>query len=90
MSYPAGRVREPAGAGLRKLFAYRLRSIRMEPVFMILGQSGAASAPGLALDDGLAGQKVDYPECASDSLRTARCWTSGGRGAPARRRSIFR
>ncbi len=34
-------------------------SIRMEPVFMVLGQS-AATAAGLALDDGVAVQKVDY------------------------------
>jgi hypothetical protein len=34
-------------------------SIRMEPVFMILGQS-AATAAAIALDDGLAVQRVDY------------------------------
>ena len=34
-------------------------SIRMEPVFMILGQS-AATAAGLAIDDGVPAQKVDY------------------------------
>jgi hypothetical protein len=34
-------------------------SIRMEPVFMILGQS-AASIAVLALEDGAAVQKVDY------------------------------
>ena len=34
-------------------------SIRMEPVFMILGQS-AATAAGLAIDDGVAVQKIDY------------------------------
>lgn len=34
-------------------------SIRMEPVFMILGQS-AATAAALAIDDGLAVQEVDY------------------------------
>ena len=39
-------------------------SIRMEPVFMILGQS-AATAAALALADGVAVQKVDY-----DKLRT--------------------
>jgi hypothetical protein len=36
-------------------------SIRMEPVFMILGQS-AATAACLAIDDKCAGQKVDYPK----------------------------
>jgi hypothetical protein len=36
-------------------------SIRMEPVFMILGQS-AATAASLAIDRGIAVQKVDYGE----------------------------
>jgi len=39
-------------------------SIRMEPVFMILGQS-AATAASLALDGGLAVQDVDYDELAA-------------------------
>jgi hypothetical protein len=34
-------------------------SIRMEPVFMVLGQSAAAAA-GVAIDDGVAVQAVDY------------------------------
>ena len=34
-------------------------SIRMEPVFMILGQS-AATAAALSIDDGVAVQKLDY------------------------------
>jgi hypothetical protein len=34
-------------------------SIRMEPVFMILGQS-AATAAAIAIDDGVAVEKVDY------------------------------
>ena len=34
-------------------------SIRMEPVFMILGQS-AATAAGLAIDDRVSAQQVDY------------------------------
>ncbi|HZL12441.1 MAG TPA: FAD-dependent oxidoreductase [Prolixibacteraceae bacterium] len=34
-------------------------SIRMEPVFMILGQS-ATVAPCKAIDDGIAVQDVDY------------------------------
>src|SRR5262249_16744029 len=34
-------------------------SIRMEPVFMVLGQS-AATAAALAIDEGVAVQKVDY------------------------------
>ena len=34
-------------------------SIRMEPVFMILGQS-AATAAVMAIDDGIAVQEVDY------------------------------
>ena len=36
-------------------------SIRMEPVFMILGQS-AATAAVLALDQGIAVQEVRYPD----------------------------
>jgi hypothetical protein len=36
-------------------------SIRMEPVFMILGQS-AATAAALAIDAGVAVQDVDYPK----------------------------
>jgi hypothetical protein len=36
-------------------------SIRMEPVFMILGQS-AATAASMAIDDGVAVQKVPYKE----------------------------
>ena len=36
-------------------------SIRMEPVFMVLGQS-AATAAGLAIDEGVAVQKVHYAE----------------------------
>ncbi len=36
-------------------------SIRMEPVFMILGQS-AATAAAIAIDDGLAVQDVPYPQ----------------------------
>ena len=38
-------------------------SIRMEPVFMILGQS-AATAACIALDDGIPVQKVSYPKLA--------------------------
>src|SRR5205085_5260407 len=34
-------------------------SIRMEPVFMILGQS-AATAAAMAIDDGVPLQKLDY------------------------------
>ena len=36
-------------------------SIRMEPVFMVLGQS-AATAAALAIDDNVAVQQVDYPK----------------------------
>src|SRR5256885_9648603 len=36
-------------------------SIRMEPVFMVLGQS-AATAASMAIDAGAPVQKVDYPE----------------------------
>jgi hypothetical protein len=36
-------------------------SIRMEPVFMVLGQSSAMAA-GLAIDEGVAVQKIQYDE----------------------------
>jgi hypothetical protein len=36
-------------------------SIRMEPVFMILGQS-AATAAAQAIDENTAVQKIDYPK----------------------------
>jgi hypothetical protein len=39
-------------------------SIRMEPVFMILGQS-AATAAGLAIDQDVAVQDVDYQQLAA-------------------------
>ena len=57
----AGRVREPAGAGLRQHSHIAFGSIRMEPVFMILGQS-AATAAGLAIDAGLTVQDVPYAD----------------------------
>ncbi len=43
-------------------------SIRMEPVFMVLGQS-AATAAGLASERGVAVQQVDYPELRKRLLR---------------------
>jgi hypothetical protein len=43
-------------------------SIRMEPVFMILGQS-AATAAALAIDDGVTVQRLDYQRLAH-RLRT--------------------
>src|SRR5207249_11655626 len=36
-------------------------SIRMEPVFMVLGQS-AATAAAMAIDDGVPVQRVNYPK----------------------------
>ena len=53
-------VHEPAGAGLpvgQSHIAYG--SIRMEPVFMVLGQS-AATAAALAIEQGSTVQAVDY------------------------------
>ena len=43
-------------------------SIRMEPVFMILGQS-AATAACLAIDDKVSGQQVVYEKLRSRLLR---------------------
>ena len=43
-------------------------SIRMEPVFMILGQS-AATAASIAIDDGVAVQDVDYPKLRANLLK---------------------
>lgn len=40
-------------------------SIRMEPVFMILGQSAAAAA-SMAIEQGIAVQDVDYHELRAD------------------------
>lgn len=43
-------------------------SIRMEPVFMVLGQSAAAAA-SLAIDDGVSVQQVDYQKLRRRLLR---------------------
>ena len=43
-------------------------SIRMEPVFMILGQS-AATAACLAIDDRVAAQNVDYAKLRAQLLK---------------------
>lgn len=42
-------------------------SVRMEPVFMILGQSAAAAA-SIAIDDGVAVQEVSYPKLRAQLL----------------------
>ncbi len=57
-------------------------SIRMEPVFMILGQS-AATAAVLAIDGRHARCRTcRTPSCASDCCRTARCSNPRPRSAP--------
>ena len=43
-------------------------SIRMEPVFMLLGQS-AATAASMAIDDNIAVQDVNYPKLRERLLR---------------------
>jgi len=55
-------------------------SIRMEPVFMILGQS-AATAACLAIDAKIAVQKVDYPELRARLLADGQIldWTGPAR-----------
>ena len=59
-------------------------SIRMEPVFMVLGQS-AATAACQAIDDGLAVQAVSYPKLRRQLLndRQVLAWP-GRNGKPAR------
>jgi hypothetical protein len=54
-------------------------SIRMEPVFMVLGQS-AATAASMAIDAGIAVQKVDYPKLRARLLEDGQvlAWTAGG------------
>ena len=51
-------------------------SIRMEPVFMILGQS-AATAAVLAIGSGLTVQDVPYPRLRERLLTDQRLWVSG-------------
>ena len=59
-------------------------SIRMEPVFMVLGQS-AATAACQAIDDGLAVQSVNYPKLRQRLLddKQVLAWT-GRSGKPAK------
>ena len=54
-------------------------SIRMEPVFMILGQS-AATAAALAIDRKIPVQKVDYPVLRARLLKDKQVleWRTGG------------
>jgi hypothetical protein len=54
-------------------------SIRMEPVFMILGQS-AATAAVIAIEDKVGVQKVDYAKLRKALLRDQQVleWTGGG------------
>lgn len=51
-------------------------SIRMEPVFMILGQS-AATAASMAIDDGIAVQDVPYPKLRERLLADGQILESG-------------
>ncbi|HEY3899872.1 MAG TPA: FAD-dependent oxidoreductase [Chthoniobacter sp.] len=55
-------------------------SIRMEPVFMILGQS-AATAASLAIDGKVTVQKVDYPQLKAQLVKDAQVleWTGPSR-----------
>src|SRR5205807_8420110 len=59
-------------------------SIRMEPVFFVLGQS-AATAAALAIDDGVPVQRVDYPKLRDRLLRDRQvlAWTGPRRAAGA-------
>jgi hypothetical protein len=60
-------------------------SIRMEPVFMVLGQSSAIAAT-LALDEQVAVQRVPYEKLRRRLLAAGQVlsWPVGGGGAPAR------
>ena len=63
-------------------------SIRMEPVFMILGQS-AATAACLAIEDEVAVQKVDYEKLGGRLLRDKQilAWvirSPAGQGLPGK------
>ena len=51
-------------------------SIRMEPVFMILGQS-AATAAAMAIDDQLAVQEVPYPKLKEQLEKDNQILTAG-------------
>jgi len=55
-------------------------SIRMEPVFMILGQS-AATAAAMAIDDGLAVQDVPYPKLRERLLKDGQVLESAATSA---------
>src|SRR5439155_15299324 len=57
-------------------------SIRMEPVFMVLGQSSATAA-ALAIDGGTSVQKVDYPRLRERLLadKQVLAWTGPQRTA---------
>ena len=59
-------------------------SIRMEPVFMILGQS-AATAACLAMEDGVPVQSVNYPKLRARLLADGQVleWTGGASGPRA-------
>jgi hypothetical protein len=50
-------------------------SIRMEPVFMILGQS-AATAAVMALDKGIAVQELDYEQLKAQLLKDKQVLTA--------------
>ncbi len=57
-------------------------SIRMEPVFMILGQS-AATAAVMAIDDGLPVQDVPYAKLRERLLKDGQILTTAARRTPA-------
>jgi hypothetical protein len=61
-------------------------SIRMEPVFLVLGQS-AATAAALAVEDGVDVQRVDYRRLRERLLRDRQIleWTRPRRGPDSRR-----
>jgi hypothetical protein len=66
-------------------------SIRMEPVFMILGQSSATAA-AMAIDSKVAVQQVPYAKLREQLLKDAQVleWTGPGPGASSERAAVAR
>jgi hypothetical protein len=86
-----GTGREPRGPGRLSSSHIAYGSIRMEPVFMVLGQS-AATAAVMAIQDNLAVQDVPYAKLRAKLLEDGQVleFGGGGVGRVARRREAER